>query len=164
MFVLLTDVCCMRCKCPALRLLYEQCSDADAITSSACCNALCNLVQCGQADCTLILHKLLNAAPIAGYVCLLTCITISDTVVISFGNRTSRLAHMSWLNDLICTWKPLVIKFIIAHMLWHVVWNCLPHPLPSFAFILFAAYHSWRWHNAHLFFCVTYWLDKFCNL
>ena len=57
---------CLRvCKCPALSLLYERCADADDITSSACCESLCDLVQCGRADCTLMLHKLLNAAPVA---------------------------------------------------------------------------------------------------
>jgi len=58
-------VCMYLRKCPALTLLYEYCTDADDITSSTCCDALCDLVQCGRADCTLILHKLLSAAPIA---------------------------------------------------------------------------------------------------
>ena len=56
---------CLCCKCPALTLLYERCANADDITSSACCHCLCDLVQCGQADCTLILHKLLTIAATA---------------------------------------------------------------------------------------------------
>ena len=68
MFIIYISLRLCMCKCPALSLLYECCADADDITSSACCESLCDLVQSGRADCTLILHKLLNTAPIARYV------------------------------------------------------------------------------------------------
>ena len=74
MVVLFETVCvsCVYCKCPALTLFYELCADADDITSSLCCNALCDLVYCGHADCTSVLHKLLNTAPVARHVYLLS--------------------------------------------------------------------------------------------